>query len=213
VIDQVISCNDRDGLGLTRRLAREEAIFVGGSSGMATWVAIEVAKNLTADHLVVVLLPDTGERYLSKVHSDEWMRDNHLLDPEVTRVSDVVAGKGRDLRGLLSVQVSEPLRRALALVQQHDVSHIPVFRGRDVVGTLYDNEVLKAVLEDSSSLDRPVESLMAEPLPIVTSDEPVNEVTRLMAARNPAVLVRENGAVTGILTRFDMLQFIAAGVE
>src|SRR5262249_25402018 len=88
VIDRVISCGDRDGLNLTRRLAREEAIFVGGSAGMAAWVALEVAKDLAANALVVVLLPDTGERYLSKVHSDEWMRDNHLLDPAVTRVSD-----------------------------------------------------------------------------------------------------------------------------
>ena len=209
-IDQVIACNDRNGLGMTRRLAREDAIFVGASSGMATWVALEVAKGLT-EGLVVVLLPDTGERYLSKVHNDEWMRDNHLLDPAVTRVADVVAGKGRQLRGLLSVQSHEPLRRALTLVEQHDVTQIPVFRGEEVVGTLYEDEILKTVLADSSALDRPVEGLMGEPLPVVRSDAPVGHVTRLMAARNPAVLVRENGHLTGILTRFDMLQFIAGG--
>ena len=101
VVDRVISCNDRDGLNLTRRLAREEAIFVGGSAGMAAWVALAVAKDLPADALVVVLLPDTGERYLTKVHSDEWMRDNHLLDPAVTRVSDVLSGKGRKIPHLL----------------------------------------------------------------------------------------------------------------
>jgi cystathionine beta-synthase len=209
VIDRVYSCGDRDGLNLTRRLAREEAIFVGGSSGMAAWVALEVAKGLPADALVVVLLPDTGERYLSKVHSDEWMRDNHLLDPAITRVSDVVGGKGRKIPGLVSVSAGEPLRKALALVQQHDITQIPVLRGSQVVGTLFDNEILKRVLEDSSSLDQPVESLMAEPLPVVRNDEPVDQVTRLLATRNPAVLVSDNGKVTGILTRFDMLQFIA----
>ncbi len=211
VIDQVIACNDRDGLNMTRRLAREEAIFVGGSSGMAVWVALQVARGLSPGDLVVVLLPDTGERYLTKVHSDEWMRDNHLLDPAITRVADVVVGKGRPLRGLLSVQVGEPLRKALALVQEHDITQIPVFKGHEVVGTVYDAEILKRVLEDSSALDQPVESLMSEPLPVVRADEPVAQVTRLMAARNPAVLVREDGAVTGILTRFDMLQFIAGG--
>ena len=211
VIDRVIACNDRDGLNTARRLAREEAIFTGGSGGMAAWVALEVAKTLTEKDLMVVLLPDTGERYLSKVHNDAWMRDNHLLDPAVTRVLEVVAGKGRTLRGLLRVEAHEPLRRALALVQQHDVTQIPVFRGEQVVGTVYDNEILKCVLENSSTLDKPVETLMGDPLPIVGSDESVDHVTQLLASRNPAVLVRENGKVTGILTRFDMLQFIAGG--
>jgi cystathionine beta-synthase len=211
VIDRVISCGDRDGLNLTRRLAREEAIFVGGSAGMAAWVAVEVAKDLPPEALVVVLLPDTGERYLTKVHSDEWMRDNHLLDPAVTRVSDVAGGKGRKIPGLLSVRVGESLRRALALVEQHDITQIPVLRGSEVVGTLFDSDILKRALEDANALDQPVESLMAEPLPVVRSDEPVERVTRLLASRNPAVLVSDNGKVTGILTRFDMLQFIAGG--
>jgi cystathionine beta-synthase len=211
VVDKVISCNDRDGLNLTRRLAREEAIFVGGSSGMAAWVALEVAKELPADALVVVLLPDTGERYLSKVHNDEWMRDNHLLDPAITRVSDVLSGKGRKIPSLLCVREGDPLRKALALVAQHDITQIPVMRGDKALGTLFDNEIMKRVLEDSSVLEQPVESLMGDPLPVVGGDEPVNHVTRLLATRNPAVLVSDNGRVTGILTRFDMLQFIAGG--
>ena len=211
LIDRVVSCTDRDGLNLTRQLAREEAIFTGGSGGMAAWVAFEVAKSLGPEHLLVVLVPDTGERYLSKVHNDAWMRDNHLLDPAVTRVSEVVSGKGRSIPRLLSVEAGEPLRRALALVQSHDITQIPVMRNGDVVGTLYDNEILKRVLQDPTVLDQPVDSLMAEPLPIVPSDEPVDRVTRILAAKIPAVLVRDNGAVTGILTRFDMLQFIAGG--
>ena len=206
LVDQVLACTDREGLNLARRLAREEAVFVGGSGGMAAWVALQVARGLTPDHLVVVILPDTGERYLSKVHNDAWMRDNHLLDPTTVRVSEVVGGKGRRL---LSVQVGEPVRRALTLVEQHDITQIPVFKDREVVGTLYDSDILKLVLQDSAVLDKPVESLMSEPLPVVRSDEPVDQVTRLLAARNPAVLVRDNGAVVGILTRFDMLQFIA----
>ena len=209
LIDRVVSCSDRDGLNLTRRLAREDAIFVGGSAGMAAWVALEVAKPLPADALVVVLLPDTGERYLSKVHNDAWMRDNHLLDPSSTRVADIIDAKSRALPRLLRLEVGDPLRRALTLVEQHDVTQLPVFRGQEVVGTVFDNELLKSVLQDSRSLERPVESVMSEPLPMVTSDQPLEHVTRLLAQRNPAVLVRDNGAVVGILTRFDMLQFIA----
>ena len=209
LIDRVISCNDRDGLNTARRLAREEAIFVGGSSGMAAWVALEVAKELTPDDLVVVLLPDTGERYLSKVHSDEWMRDNHLLDPEAQSIADVVGSKGRGVPRLLLVQADEPVRRALQLVEQHDITQIPVFRNGELVGTVYDNELLKRVLENSGVLDQKIEVLMGDPLPVVAAGEPLASVTKMLAGRNPAVLVRENGAYTGILTRFDMLQFIA----
>ena len=209
VVDRVIQCNDRDGLNTARRLAREEAIFVGGSAGMAAWVALEVAKTLTPNDLVVVLLPDTGERYLTKVHNDEWMRDNHLLDPATSTVRDVVTNKGRLVPRLLSVQAAEPLRKALHVVEQHNVSQVPVLKGAEVAGTLYDSEILKAVLEDSSALDRPAEKFMSDPLPVVAAEEPMESVTRLLAARNPAVLVRDGGVVVGILTRFDMLQFIA----
>jgi cystathionine beta-synthase len=209
LIDRVVSCTDRDGLNATRRLAREEAIFVGGSSGMAAWVAVEVARELTPDQLVVVLLPDTGERYLTKVHSDEWMRDNHLLDPAATRVHDMMDAKGRGVPRLLAVQADEPVRRALQIVEQHDITQIPVFRGKELVGTVYDNELLKRVLENSSVLEQKISALMGDPLPVVGADEPLSSVTRLLATRTPAVLVRENGDVTGILTRFDMLQFIA----
>ena len=211
LIDQVIACTDRAGLTTARRLAREEALFTGGSGGMAAWVALQVAKGLTAEALVVVILPDTGERYLSKVHNDEWMRDNHLLDPSAASAKDLVASKSRALPALMSVQASEPLKRALALVEQHDVTQIPVFRGGELVGTLYDNDILRAALADPAALEKPVEGWMSDALPVVASGEPLERVTRLLAGRNPAVLVRDDGAMVGILTRFDMLQFIAGG--
>ncbi|HEY3216150.1 MAG TPA: pyridoxal-phosphate dependent enzyme, partial [Candidatus Eisenbacteria bacterium] len=194
VIDEVLACSDRNGLTMTRRLAREDALFVGGSGGMAAWVALQVARRLSPDHLVVVLLPDTGERYLSKVHSDAWMRDNHLLDPSAIRVGDLVGNKGRALPTLLSVEVGQPLKRALALVEQHDITQVPVFKGREPVGTLYDSEILKTVIADPSAIERPVEQWMDEPLPVVRSDDSIERVTQLLVARNPAVLVRDNGS-------------------
>jgi cystathionine beta-synthase len=209
LIDEVLACSDRDGLNLTRRLAREEAIFVGGSSGMAAWVALEVAKKAKPGDLVVVLFPDTGERYLSKVHNDDWMRDNHLLDLKVAHVADVMGRGRRVMPQLLSVEVGDTLKKALQLVEQHEVTQIPVFRGKEVVGTLYEGDILKTVIADPSAVDRPVESLMDAPLPTVRSDEPMDHVTKLLATRNSAVLVQRNGSVVGILTRFDMLQFIA----
>ena len=211
VVDRILSCNDHDGLNLTRTLAREEAIFVGGSSGMAAWVALEVAKGCGPNDLVVVLLPDTGERYLSKVHNDEWMRDNHLLDPSSFNAGHIAGGKASRVRTLFKVESGEPLKRALALIQQHDVSQLPVFRGKEVVGTLDDADVLKTALADPGALERPLDSIMGPALPVVGVDESADVVTKLLATRASAVLVQRDGTVTGILTRFDMLQFIAGG--
>ena len=209
VVDRVLSCNDHDGLNFTRTLAREDAIFVGGSAGMAAWVAIEVARGCGPNDLVVVLLPDTGERYLSKVHNDEWMRDNHLLDPSSVRVGNIASGKSQRVRTLFKVEAGEPLKRALALIHAHDVSQLPVFRGPDVVGTLEEGDVLRSALADPASLEQPLDAIMGPPLPVVGADEPADVVTKLLASRNAAVLVKNDGGVSGILTRFDMLQFIA----
>src|SRR5262249_37530010 len=209
VIDRVLSCNDHDGLNFTRTLAREDAIFVGGSAGMAAWVAVQVARACGPNDLVVVLLPDTGERYLSKVHSDEWMRDNHLLDPSAVRVGNIASSKSPRVRTLFKVDAGEPLKRALALIHAHDVSQLPVFRGSEVVGTLEEGDVLRSALADPASLERPLDAIMGPPLPVVGADEPADVVTRLLASRNAAVLVKNDGGVSGILTRFDMLQFIS----
>ncbi len=211
LVDRVLSCTDRDGLNMTRRLAREEAILVGGSSGMAAWVALQVAGELTPDGLVVVLLPDTGERYLTKVHSDEWMRDNHLLDPAQARVSELAGSKTRKLPALLTVEAGDTLRKALAIIERHDVSVLPVTAGGRMVGTVSDADALKTALGDPGALDQPVERSMSAPLPEVEGDQPAELVMRLLTAGNAAVLVREGGRVTGILTRFDLLQFIAGG--
>ena len=210
VVDRVIQCTDRDGLNTARRLAREEAIFVGGSSGMAAWVGVQVARECGPNDIVVVLLPDTGERYLTKGHNDEWMRDNHLMDLTDARVEHLVSGKPR-LRQLISVNAGEPLKRALALIEQHDVSQLPVMRGGDVVGTLEEGEVLRLALSDRAALEKPVEAIMGAPLPIVDASESADVVTKLLAARTAAVLVRGSTGITGILTRFDMLQFLAGG--
>ena len=210
LIDRVLSCSDRNGLNMARRIAREEAIFTGGSGGMAVWVGLEYAKTLTADDLMVVLLPDTGERYLSKVHSDEWMRDNHLLDPGSATAGQLVDTKSRKVPRLLSVSSGAPLKAALQLIEQHEISQIPVLRGNDVIGTLEESEILKAAMSNPSAIDRPVDAMMKEPLAVVSADDHIEQVTKLLV-RDPAVLVKRDGTIIGILTRYDMLQFMAGG--
>ncbi len=211
LVDRVIACTDRDGLNTARRLAREEAIFVGGSSGMAVWVALQVARECRPDDLVVVLLPDTGERYLTKVHNDEWMRDNHLLDMAGSDAAGLVSSKPPRLQQVIAVNSGEPLRRALALIEQHDVSQLPVLKGAEVVGTLREDEVLRTALAHPGALNRPVDAVMEAPLPVVEAGEDADAVAKLLASRHAAVLVRAEGQIRGILTRFDMLQFIAGG--
>ncbi len=210
LIDRVIACDDRSALNMARRLAREDAIFTGSSGGMAVWGALQLARELGPEALVVVIVPDTGERYLSKVHSDEWMRDNHLLDPSAASAGEVVQNKARRIPMLLSVESGVPLRQALALIEKHDISQIPVMKNGQVVGTLQESEALKAALADPRAVEFPVDRWMSASLPVVTAEEHVAELTRLLA-REPAVLVRRNGEVVGILTRYDMLQFIAGG--
>ena len=210
LIDEVLSITDRESLNMARRLAREEGILCGGSAGTALVAALKVARDLSSDQLVVVMLPDSGERYLTKVHSDEWMRENRLLDPERTLVSDVLESKpGADgVPAFLSLDKEESVRQAVHLVRTYDVSQIPVLSGDEVVGTLFDADLLKMVLEDASTLERPVREIMAKPLPILDRDAPISEVTRRLAQRNPAVLVRDRGRVIGILSRYDILEFI-----
>jgi cystathionine beta-synthase len=211
LFDEVISVNDRDSLNTARRLAREEGLLLGGSSGTAVWAALQVAKTMKHDQVLVVMLPDSGERYLSKVHSDEWMRDNHLLDPAQTSARDLLEAKATPagIASILSVGEEETVRKAVSLVRTYDVSQLPVLRGTEVVGTVFDAELLKTVLEDTATLDQPVRKVMHKPLPQVGPDEPIAQVTRLLADRNPAVLVREDGHIIGILTRFDVIGFIA----
>ena len=211
VIDEIQTVNDRESLNLARRISREEGILVGGSCGTAAFAAIKIARGLGPESLVVVILPETGERYLSKVHSDDWMRENRLLDVEQVRVEEVIRGKtSGPLPALISIDSTDPLRKALYLIKEYDVSLIPVFRGKEVVGTLSDADVMEAALDDASALDRAVDSLMKKPLPTIDKSAHLSEAKRMLARRNPAVLVTDQSHVVAILTRFDVIEYEAA---
>jgi cystathionine beta-synthase len=211
VIDDVVSVGDRESLNTARRLAREEGILAGGSAGTALWAAILEAKKAQPDDVIVVVIPDTGERYLSKVHNDEWMRDNHLLDPHETTAADLLAGKSAGGQAVLSVQAEDPVRRALELVRRYDVSVLPVFDGKEVVGTVYDFDIMRRVFDDRSTIDRPVRDIMQAPLPTVPRDEAITRVAQLLKQKHSmAVLVAGNGeGPSGILTRLDVISWIA----
>ncbi|MDQ3556163.1 MAG: pyridoxal-phosphate dependent enzyme [Gemmatimonadota bacterium] len=212
VVDEWRSVDDRKAFGLARRLTREEGLFVGGSSGLIAQVALEVAREVDdPEACIVFLLCDTGERYLSKLYSDEWMRENRLIDTGRTTAADLMAIKGDHApRHLIAVAPQTAVRQALAHVTQHNISQLPVVHDGECVGAVSEATLMARVLEDTTVLDRPVEELMDAPLPVVEPGEDVGAVTRLLNRDNPAVLVRHNGDLVGIVTRFDVVQLLTA---
>jgi cystathionine beta-synthase len=214
VVDDFMTVSDKEAFAMARRLTREEGLFVGGSSGLVVHVALHVARRLDdPDALIVVPLPDTGERYLSKLYNDEWMRENQLLDADRTTLGSVLGAKeprGEDTPVIVSVAPGATVRQALRLMALHDVSQLPVMEGANCVGSVSDWSLSAKGLEDSKLLDATVSQVMDGPFPIVDVGQPVDSVAKLLSKSNPAVLVRSNGSLQGIVTRSDMLTYMMA---
>ncbi|HET6231213.1 MAG TPA: pyridoxal-phosphate dependent enzyme [Longimicrobiaceae bacterium] len=213
VVDEWRSVDDRSAMSLARRLTREEGLFVGGSSGLIAQVALDVAREVDdPDACVVFILCDTGERYLSKVFNDEWMRENQLLDTSRVTVGDMVRQKeAKAPRELISVSPATPVRQALAFITSQNVSQLPVVAEGDCVGHISEATVMARVLENTAVLDQAVQTLMDAPLPVVDGHVDMPGVMRLLSRHNPAVLVREGGKLSGIITRYDVLRYVTDG--
>jgi cystathionine beta-synthase len=211
VIDDFMTVTDKEAFGMARRLTREEGLFVGGSSGLIAHVALHVARRVDdPEACVVLLLPDTGERYLSKLYSDEWMRENQLLDADRTTLAFVLRSKSETDQPVVSVSTGTTVRQALRLMALHDVSQLPVMDGMACVGSVSDWSLSARSLENSKLLDVTVGEAMDAPFPIVDATQPVDAVAKLLSKANPAVLVRTDGKLSGIVTRSDMLNYMMA---
>ena len=211
VIDDYVTVSDKDAFAMARRLTREEGLFVGGSAGLITHVAMAAARRIDdPDACVVTFLCDTGERYLSKLYSDEWMRENQMLDSDRLTLEQVLVGKNGGSPAIVSVGPGSTVRQALGLMAQHDVSQLPVMDGPSCVGSVSDWSLSAKSLENSKVLDATVGDIMDPPFPVVEAGQPVDAVSKLLSKSNPAVLVRDDGAVRGIVTRSDMLHFLMA---
>jgi cystathionine beta-synthase len=217
VVDRWVTVSDRDAFLTTRRLARMEGILAGGSGGLALHAALEVAKELDdPDALMVVVLPDGGRSYLSKVYNDAWMRQYGFLErAEDLTVGDVLRHKSDagEIPPLVSVSSHRRVRDAIALLHEHRVSQLPVVSANDpatVVGAIGERGLLRHAAQDPALLDAEVVALMEPPFPAVSSDDPVREAVELLSGEQQALLVTEDGRAAGIVTRTDLLEALAA---
>jgi cystathionine beta-synthase len=208
VIDDIVDTSDKEAFMMCRRLTREEGLFVGGSCGSAVAGALRYAEKMKEDEVMVVLLPDTGERYLSKIYNDDWMKENGFLVPDRVTVKYVLEHKAVNVRRLVAITPTTSVREALAYFREHDISQLPVIDKGKPVGTVTDNDLLTAVLADNATLDAKVSSLMKPSYPIIGSSSPVEHAIDFLKKKDAAVLIEEEKKIIGILTRYDVIEYM-----
>ncbi len=217
LIDRWVSVSDRDSFLTTRKLVQAEGILAGGSGGLAVHAAVQVASELDdPDALVVVILPDGGRAYLSKIYSDSWMRQYGFLErgPETT-VGDVLRRKSDagEIPPLVSVRTHDRVRDAIALLHEHRVSQLPVVSAHDpgsVVGAIDERGLLLRAIEDPSLLGEEIIEVMESPFPAVSTGDPARDAVELLAGSRQALLVTHEGRAAGIVTRTDLLEALVS---
>ncbi|NOT08542.1 MAG: pyridoxal-phosphate dependent enzyme [Gemmatimonadales bacterium] len=206
-IDEFRQVPDREAMQMARRLAREEGILVGGSTGLNLVLALQLAREVNDPNAcVVTILCDTGERYLSKVFNDDWMQENQLLDAPRLTVEQLLARRPKGAPPVVSVAPAAQVRQALNLMGTWSVSQIPVIENGECVGGLTESALMTRALSQPTMLDRPVREVMDDPFPVVDAAFPTDRLAPMLTRENPATLVRKDGALIGIVSRYDLLQ-------
>ncbi|MDY7104454.1 MAG: cystathionine beta-synthase [Actinomycetota bacterium] len=214
VVDRVIAISDKESFMTARRVSQQEGILIGGSCGTAVAAACRVASELTAEDLVVVLLPDSGRGYLSKVFDDDWMASFGFLESEGATVADVIAAKEGDVPPLVYLGPEATVREAVMTMRKHRVSQLPVAKGEmplaaaEVAGSVDELQLMERMFADRSVLDRPVEDVMSAAMPTVGSGQPVELAVGLLD-HAPALLVLDGGRPLTVLSRTDVLTFLS----
>ena len=217
MIDRWITVSDRDAFLTTRRLAQTEGILAGGSGGLALHAALIAAAEIEdPEAMMVVILPDGGRSYLSKIFSDSWMRQYGFLERgSDLKVGDVLARKREagEMPTLVSVSTDYRARDAVALLHEHRVSQLPVVSAHDpnaVVGAVGERGLLKRAAQDPSLLDAEIAHVMEAPFPAVSVDDPVREAVELLVGDQQALMVTRDGHAEGLVTRTDLLEALVS---
>lgn len=211
VVDEVVQVTDRESFVMTRRLVREEGIFCGGSSGTAVVGALKYLRSLP-DHgggrRAVVIFPDSGARYLSKIFSDDWMREHGFLDLALGTVGDLVRPRPMEL---VTASRADVVSDVIAKMKQYDVSQLPVLEDGRLVGMISEVDLLNYLLEGSHRASDPIEPIIDPAPPVVAPDAPIDTLTDVFLAAN-AVVVVDHGRVAGIVTKIDVIDHLAKKV-
>ena len=209
VIDEWRTVTDKEAMSVARRLAREEGILAGGSSGVNLFVALEVARAVNdAAACVVTILADTGERYLSKVFNDAWLQENQLLDAPRATVADLLRRRQDTAPPLVQLAPASQVRQALNLMSTYGVSQVPVIENGTCIGSVVENALMTAALERPALLDQAVRDVMEPPFPIVEANLTLDRLAPMLTREVPAALVAEHGHLVGIVSRYDVLQLM-----
>jgi cystathionine beta-synthase len=220
VADEIVAVSDKDSFRMTRRLAREEGLLVGGSCGMAVVAALRVAERCGPDDVVVVLLPDSGRGYLSKIFNDDWMADYGFLEEPAAgqgSVADVLARKDGGLPQLVHMHPDETVGQAIDVLREYGVSQMPIVKpgaghpdvmAAEVVGSVVERDLLDALFTKRATLDDPLERHMSAPLPQVGSGEPLSDLMAVLGSADAAIVLVE-GKPTGVVSRQDLLAYLA----
>jgi len=220
VVDEWVRVSDRDSFLVARRLAREEGLLVGGSGGTTVWAALEIAKRFGPGATILTMIPDSGRSYMSKFYDDNWMLEHGFVErraPAPT-VSELLRSKREEetsVPALITIAAHQKVGEAIDVMQRYSISQLPVVRDgevqslADVIGSLQDRDLLDRVFKNADALHEDVASAMQPPLAAVEADQTLDEVFATLTGRTNAVVVAKEGKPVGVLTRSDLLEYLA----
>ncbi len=206
IIDGFEKVTDKDGAVYTRKLAREEGIFVGNSAGSAIKGVLQLKHHFKPDDVVVVLFHDHGSRYVGKMFNDDWMRERGFLDEKVRTASDLISR--RTEAELITVKTEELVSHAIERMRTHEISQLPVVDAEGFVGSLDEGDLFRSYFEDENIADRPIKEIMKKPFPVVKGNASLEEISKLIDKNNPAVLVEAGAGEHHIVTKHDIIRVI-----